>query len=164
MEVDGLIGGVGSDAGLSAVVAAGPFCIADDLAYDPLHEMLQEMKANPPQMLVSSRALHVATSHARLAACAEVAVGGSALAWLKVVIVWCLYHLHTNGMELASTACLHASSTFQHACLIAAVLVSFLAVALQVLLGPFVDVEQPLIAGGMINVTFQQLFQTQVGT
>jgi hypothetical protein len=35
---------------------------------------------------------------------------------------------------------------------------------LQVLLGPFVDVEQPLISGGMINVTFQQLFQTQVGT
>lgn len=34
---------------------------------------------------------------------------------------------------------------------------------LQVLMGPFVDVEQPLIAGGMINVTFQQLFQTQVG-
>lgn len=33
----------------------------------------------------------------------------------------------------------------------------------QVLLGPFVDVEQPLIAGGMIDVTFQQLFQTQVG-
>jgi hypothetical protein len=33
---------------------------------------------------------------------------------------------------------------------------------LQVLLGPFVDVEQPLIAGGMIGVTFQQLFQTQV--
>lgn len=32
----------------------------------------------------------------------------------------------------------------------------------QVLLGPFVDVEQPLIAGGMIDVTFQQLFQTQV--
>jgi hypothetical protein len=32
-----------------------------------------------------------------------------------------------------------------------------------VLLGPFVDAEQPLIAGGMINVTFQQLFQTQVG-
>jgi hypothetical protein len=35
---------------------------------------------------------------------------------------------------------------------------------LQVLLGPFVDVEQPLIAGGMIDVTFQQLFQTQVGS
>jgi hypothetical protein len=52
MEVDGL----GSDAGLSAVVAAGPFCIADDLAYDPLHEMLQELKANSPHMLVSSRA------------------------------------------------------------------------------------------------------------
>jgi hypothetical protein len=51
MEVDGL----GSDSGLSAVVAAGPFCIADDLAYDPLHEMLQELKANPPHMLVSSR-------------------------------------------------------------------------------------------------------------
>jgi hypothetical protein len=34
---------------------------------------------------------------------------------------------------------------------------------LKVLLGPFVDVEQPLISGGMINVTFQQLFQTQVG-
>lgn len=34
---------------------------------------------------------------------------------------------------------------------------------LQVLLGPFVDAEQPLIAGGMIDVTFQQLFQTQVG-
>lgn len=33
---------------------------------------------------------------------------------------------------------------------------------LQMLLGPFVDVEQPLIAGGMINVTFQALFQTQV--
>ena len=35
---------------------------------------------------------------------------------------------------------------------------------MQVLLGPFVDVEQPLIAGGMIDVTFQQLFQTQVGS
>jgi hypothetical protein len=35
---------------------------------------------------------------------------------------------------------------------------------LQVLLGPFVDVEQPLIAGGMIDVTFQQLFQTQVSS
>lgn len=34
---------------------------------------------------------------------------------------------------------------------------------MQVLLGPFVDVEQPLIAGGMIDATFQQLFQTQVG-
>ncbi|KAF6255494.1 DNA polymerase alpha/epsilon subunit B-domain-containing protein [Scenedesmus sp. NREL 46B-D3] len=82
MEVDGLAGALGSDAALSAVVAAGPFCIADDLAYDPLHEMLQELKASPPDMLV--------------------------------------------------------------------------------LLGPFVDVEQPLIAGGMIDVTFQQLFQTQV--
>jgi hypothetical protein len=36
------------------------------------------------------------------------------------------------------------------------------AAAVQMLLGPFVDVEQPLITGGMINVTFQQLFQTQV--
>jgi hypothetical protein len=50
MEVDGL----GADAGLSAVVAAGPYCLADDLAFDPLHEMLQELKANPPHMLVSS--------------------------------------------------------------------------------------------------------------
>ncbi|WIA13462.1 hypothetical protein OEZ85_007042 [Tetradesmus obliquus] len=82
MKVDGLIGGGSAEAGLSAVVAAGPYCIADDLAYDPLHEMLTELKASPPQMLV--------------------------------------------------------------------------------LLGPFVDVEQPLISGGMIDVTFQQLFQTQV--
>jgi hypothetical protein len=42
--------------------------------------------------------------------------------------------------------------------------VAFASLLLQVLLGPFVDVEQPLISGGMINVTFQQLFQTQVGT
>jgi DNA polymerase alpha subunit B len=49
MEVDCL----GSDAGLSAVVAAGPYCLADDLAFDPLHEMLQELKGNPPHMLVS---------------------------------------------------------------------------------------------------------------
>jgi hypothetical protein len=66
MEVDGLIGGLGTDAGLSAVVAAGPFSIADDLAYDPLHEMLQELKANPPQMLVSSSAqclLHETVAH-----------------------------------------------------------------------------------------------------
>jgi hypothetical protein len=32
----------------------------------------------------------------------------------------------------------------------------------QVLLGPFVDAEQPVVAGGMLNVTFQLLFQTQV--
>jgi hypothetical protein len=31
----------------------------------------------------------------------------------------------------------------------------------QVLAGPFVDVEQPLVNGGMIDVTFAQLFQTQ---
>jgi hypothetical protein len=31
-------------------------------------------------------------------------------------------------------------------------------------MGPFVDVEQPLIAGGMLDATFQQLFQTQVGS
>jgi hypothetical protein len=33
---------------------------------------------------------------------------------------------------------------------------------LQLLLGPFVDVEQPLIAGGMIDMAYHQLFQTQV--
>jgi hypothetical protein len=31
------------------------------------------------------------------------------------------------------------------------------------LLGPFVDVENPAVAGGMMDVTFQQLFQQQVG-
>jgi DNA polymerase alpha subunit B len=31
------------------------------------------------------------------------------------------------------------------------------------LLGPFVDVENPSVAGGMMDVTFQQLFQQQVG-
>eukprot|EP00879_Flechtneria_rotunda_P028383 GHRR01030488.1.p1 GENE.GHRR01030488.1~~GHRR01030488.1.p1 ORF type:complete len:500 (+),score=186.87 GHRR01030488.1:628-2127(+) len=68
--------------GLSAVVAAGPFCLADDLTFDPLHELLQDLKPYPPNMLV--------------------------------------------------------------------------------LFGPFVDVEQPLIAGGMIDITFQEHFKTQV--
>lgn len=35
-------------------------------------------------------------------------------------------------------------------------------VVLQVLLGPFVDVKHPLVAGGLIDVSFQQLFYTQV--
>eukprot|EP00775_Hariotina_reticulata_P006992 gene6992-7206_t len=84
MDVDGSSAGtgLGSSGGLSAVVAAGPFCLSDDLAFDPLHELLQELKLRPPNLLV--------------------------------------------------------------------------------LLGPFVDVEQPLIGGGMIDVAYHQLFQTQV--
>jgi DNA polymerase alpha subunit B len=35
--------------------------------------------------------------------------------------------------------------------------------ALLVLLGPFVDVEQPAVVGGSLDVTFQSLFTHQVG-
>jgi hypothetical protein len=52
MDIDSVVGGLGSSAGLSAVVAAGPFCLAEDLSYDPLQEMLQELKSKPPSMLV----------------------------------------------------------------------------------------------------------------
>lgn len=58
MDVDDM-GVGGSDvcsSGLSVVVAAGPFCLADDLAYDPLHELLQDLKSSPPNMLVSCAA------------------------------------------------------------------------------------------------------------
>ncbi|KAF8059983.1 POLA2 [Scenedesmus sp. PABB004] len=76
MQLDG---GAGP---LSAVVAAGPFCLAGDTEYSPLTEMLRELKASPPDMLV--------------------------------------------------------------------------------LLGPFVDVEAPLIGGGLVDVTFEQLFRDKV--
>lgn len=50
----GQLGGGGSSGGLSAVVAAGPFCLADGLlGYEPLAELLAELKTNPPNMLVS---------------------------------------------------------------------------------------------------------------
>jgi hypothetical protein len=52
MDIDSVMGGLGSSAGLKAVVAAGPFCLAEDLSYDPLQEMLQELKSKPPSMLV----------------------------------------------------------------------------------------------------------------
>lgn len=52
MDIDSVMGGLGSSAGLSAVVAAGPFCLSEDLSYDPLQEMLQELKSKPPSMLV----------------------------------------------------------------------------------------------------------------
>ncbi len=32
---------------------------------------------------------------------------------------------------------------------------------LLLLLGPFVDVQQPMVATGLLDVTFQQLFATQ---
>lgn len=55
MEIDSMAGtGLGSSAGLSAVVAAGPFCLAEDLSYEPLQDMLQELKGKPPNMLVSA--------------------------------------------------------------------------------------------------------------
>lgn len=45
--------GLGSSGGLTAVVAAGPFCLADDLAYEPLQDLLQELKSKgPPNLLV----------------------------------------------------------------------------------------------------------------
>lgn len=54
MDIDGM--GVGDadtcSAGLSVAVAAGPFTLADDLGYDPLHELLQDLKNSPPNMLV----------------------------------------------------------------------------------------------------------------
>jgi hypothetical protein len=58
MDIDSVVGdiaggGLGSSAGLSAVVAAGPFCLSEDLSYDPLQELLAELKSNPPSMLVS---------------------------------------------------------------------------------------------------------------
>lgn len=53
MEVDGLGSSTACSSGLSVVVAAGPFSLADDLAYDPLHELLQDLKNTPPNMLVS---------------------------------------------------------------------------------------------------------------
>ncbi len=31
-----------------------------------------------------------------------------------------------------------------------------------VLLGPFVDAEQPLVASGLVDMTFQDIFQSQV--
>jgi DNA polymerase alpha subunit B len=53
MDIDSVVGaGLGSSAGLSAVVAAGPFCLAEDLSYEPLQELLQELKDKPPNMLV----------------------------------------------------------------------------------------------------------------
>lgn len=88
MKVDGLIGGGSAEAGLSAVVAAGPYCIADDLAYDPLHEMLTELKASPPQMLVRSsvqrllpETMHVETAHTHV-------VQHNAIQLLLVAGVW----------------------------------------------------------------------------
>lgn len=44
--------GMGRSSGLSAVVAAGPFCLADDLSFDPLQELLQQLQPNPPNMMV----------------------------------------------------------------------------------------------------------------
>lgn len=54
MDIDALgVGGADAcSSGLSVAVAAGPFTLADDLAYDPLHELLQDLKASPPNMLV----------------------------------------------------------------------------------------------------------------
>lgn len=52
MDVDGL----GSSGGITAVVAAGPFCLSDDAtAYEPLAELLDQLKERPPNMLVSGR-------------------------------------------------------------------------------------------------------------
>lgn len=58
MDIDSAVadiagGGLGSSAGLSAVVAAGPFSLAEDLSYDPLQELLTELKSKPPSLLVS---------------------------------------------------------------------------------------------------------------
>lgn len=53
MDVDNVMGEVfGSSGGLSAVVAAGPFCLADDLGYEPLQDLLASLKDRPPNMLV----------------------------------------------------------------------------------------------------------------
>jgi hypothetical protein len=54
MDIDGSSSGtgLGSSGGLSAVVAAGPFCLSDDLAFEPLHELLQELKLRPPNLVV----------------------------------------------------------------------------------------------------------------
>jgi DNA polymerase alpha subunit B len=53
MDVDSVVGEVlGSSGGLSAVVAAGPFCLADDLGYEPLTDLLAALKDRPPNMLV----------------------------------------------------------------------------------------------------------------
>jgi len=52
--VDGIDGeGLDSSGGLTAVVAAGPFCLSESLGYEPLQDLLTELKAKPPHLLVS---------------------------------------------------------------------------------------------------------------
>jgi hypothetical protein len=57
-ELDSLAGGaLGSSGGVTAVVAAGPFCLTDDATgYEPLAELLSQLQERPPNMLVRSAA------------------------------------------------------------------------------------------------------------
>jgi hypothetical protein len=45
--------------GATAVLVAGPYCLADDVAYDPLHELLTQLKACPPDLLVRELVLYL---------------------------------------------------------------------------------------------------------